>query len=163
MAFSVNSVTFGGYVVRNPVFRQVGKGSVANVSIASNRSYKNSEGMKVEDPTFMDVECWNAIGELVAQYVTKGSRLLVQGRLKLDQWQDSKTNEKRSRVKIVAETVHLISNSEKGEPTAVPLQGREVEVEEEAPIPQAPRPGSGRAVRPPPRALAMDPDDEPPF
>lgn len=108
MSVTINQVTFAGNLTRDPEAREVNdKAQVTGFTLANNRRYKGSDGEMKEDVTFIDCEAWGKTGEMVQNYLTKGSPVLVTGRLKLDQWQDKDGN-RRSRVKIVVEQVHFL-------------------------------------------------------
>ena len=85
----------------------MGETSVARFSIASNRKHRGRDGETREDVTYVDCEAWGRTAELVAQYLSKGSGALVEGRLKLDRW-DDKDGNKRSQLRVVAERVQFI-------------------------------------------------------
>lgn len=113
MAVSYNKVILAGNLTRDPQLKPVGdKNSVTNFGLAINRRYKGSDGNMNEEVTFVDVEAWGKTGELVCQYVAKGSSVLIEGRLKLDSW-DDKDGQKRSKLKVVADGVQFLSFKEK--------------------------------------------------
>src|SRR5882757_2756048 len=108
MSLNLNHVTLAGNLTRDPELRQVGTDkAVVNFSLAVNRRWRNAAGEQVEEATFVDVEAWGRIGEVIGQYLKKGSPAYVEGRLKLDTWED-KDGQKRSRLKIVAEQVQFL-------------------------------------------------------
>lgn len=112
-----------GNLTRDPELRVTPKGtSIAQFSLAINRRFKGSDGNDAEEVVYVDCEAWAKTGETIAKYVTKGRPLFVEGRLKLDQWEDKTSKEKRSRMKVVVENFQFLggqnqsgSNSE-GEP-----------------------------------------------
>jgi single-strand DNA-binding protein len=81
-----------------------------------NRVFRDARGESREETCFVDVEAWGRTGEIVAQYCRKGSPLLVEGRLRYDQWDDRETGKKRSRLTVTAEAVQLIGGSRDGAP-----------------------------------------------
>ena len=106
----LNHTTLSGNLTRDPELRTVGADrTVANFTLANNRRYKAGDGEPREETLFLDCEAWGRPAELVAQYLTKGSPLVVEGRLRLDQWTD-KDGGKRSRVKLVVEQVHFVES-----------------------------------------------------
>ncbi len=111
MSLSWNSVQLAGNLTRDPEVRMVGENSVANFGLAINSSYKSKTGEKVEDTTFVEVECWRKTAELVGQYWTKGKPIFISGKLKMDSWEDKKTGEKRSKMKVVAEDVRFVESA----------------------------------------------------
>lgn len=108
MSLSLNQVTLAGHLTRDPELRQISPDrAVASFGLAVNRRWKNAAGETVEDATFIDIEAWGRTGELVGQYLKKGSAAYLEGRLKLDSWED-KEGQKRNRMKVVAETVQFL-------------------------------------------------------
>ncbi len=108
MPFNLNHVQLAGHLTRDPQIRMLaGDRSVAAFSIAINRRWKTPEGEAKEDSTYIDCEAWGRQGELVGQYLTKGSPCYIEGRLKLDQW-DDKDGTKRSKLKVVVDTVQFL-------------------------------------------------------
>ena len=81
--------------------------------MAVNRIYNNSNGERQEETTFVDIEAWGRQAETISKYVNKGNPLFVEGRLKLDTWENNE-GEKRSRMKIVLEVFEFISQRGEG-------------------------------------------------
>ncbi len=107
-AMNLNHTTLAGNLTRDPELRSIGsERTVVQFTLANNRRYKSSDGETKEETLFLDCEAWGRTAELIGQYLTKGSGVVVEGRLKLDQWTD-KEGAKRSRVKLVAELVHFM-------------------------------------------------------
>jgi len=113
---SFNKVILLGNLTRDPELRYTPKGTaVARLGLAVNRSYKSETGETKEEVTFLDVDAWGKQAELISQYLRKGNPLFVEGRLRLDQWDDKQTGQKRSSVKIVMENFQFIGG--RGEPS----------------------------------------------
>ena len=74
-----------------------------------NRQFKDESGATRDETTFVDIEAWGKQGELVSKYLTKGSLAMVEGRLKLDQWEDTTSGQKRSKIKVVLDNVQFLS------------------------------------------------------
>jgi single-strand DNA-binding protein len=107
MARSFNQVILMGNLTRDPELRQIPSGqSVCSFSLALNRSYKNSEGEWQEATDFVDIVAWAQLGERVAQYVTKGRPVLVNGRLQSRSWEQD--GQKRSKLEVVAQDVTFL-------------------------------------------------------
>jgi len=107
MARSFNQVTLMGNLTRDPELRQIPSGqSVCSFSLALNRSYKGSDGEWQEATDYVDVVAWAALGERVAQYVTKGRPVLVSGRLQSRSWEQD--GQKRSKLEVVAQDVTFL-------------------------------------------------------
>src|ERR1700752_1833324 len=99
---SFNKVILVGNLTRDPELRYTPKGTaVAKIGLAVNRAWKSESGEMKEEVTFVDIDMFGRTAENVAQYMRKGSPLLVEGRLRLDTWEDKQTNQKRSRIGVV--------------------------------------------------------------
>jgi single-strand DNA-binding protein len=114
MARSLNQVTLMGNLTRDPELRQIPSGqSVCSFSLALNRSYKDASGEWQEATDFIDVVAWAALGERVAQYLSKGRRCLVQGRLQSRNWEQD--GQKRSKVEVLANDVTFLDGNPNAE------------------------------------------------
>lgn len=109
---SLNSVNIMGNLTRDPEMKYTPSGkAVCALSIANNRVY-SSNNEKVTEVSYFDVEVWGAPAENCAKYLTKGSGIIVEGRLKQDRWEkDGKT---QSKVRIVANSVHFMPKKTSG-------------------------------------------------
>ena len=93
-----NRVILAGNLTRDPELRYTPKGTaIARIGLAINRTWKNEAGETKEEVTFVDVDAFGRQAEVIAQYMKKGRPLLVEGRLKLDQWEDKNTHQKQSK------------------------------------------------------------------
>ena len=119
---SFNKVILVGNLTRDPELRYTPKGTaIAKFGLAVNRIWTNEAGEKKEDVTFVDIDVFGRTAENVAQYMRKGSPLLVEGRLRLDQWDDKQTGQKRSKLGVVGEIVQFLGSprtTEGGAPSA---------------------------------------------
>lgn len=107
MARSFNQVVLMGNLTRDPELRTTPNGtSVCSFSLALNRSYKDASGEWTEATDFIDIVAWAALGERVAQYLTKGRPALVSGRLQSRSWEQDGV--KRSKVEVVAQDVTFL-------------------------------------------------------
>jgi single-strand DNA-binding protein len=114
MARSVNQVILLGNLTRDPELRQTPSGqSVASFSLALNRSYKDQAGEWQEATDFIDVVAWGPLGERVSQYLAKGRRVLVQGRLQSRSWEQEGV--KRSKVEVLANDVTFLDGRSDGD------------------------------------------------
>ena len=103
---SFNQVILIGYLTRDPELRYTTIGTaVAKFGIAVNRVWTTESGEKKEEVTFVDVDCFGKTAENVAQYLKKGRQAMVEGRLKLDQWEDKQSGQKRQKLGVVCERV----------------------------------------------------------
>lgn len=113
MARSVNQVIIMGNLTRDPELRQTPSGqSVVSFSLALNRSYKDQSGEWQEATDYIDVSAWGPLAERVAQYMTKGRRCLVQGRLQSRSWEQD--GQKRSKVDVLANDVTFLDGRGEG-------------------------------------------------
>ncbi len=98
-----------GNLTRDPELRQLPTGtSVANFGLAMNRRYKTREGEDREETCFVDIEVFGRQAETTNTYLSKGSSALVEGRLRLDQWEDKQSGQKRSRLLVNADRVQFL-------------------------------------------------------
>ncbi|MDB5164747.1 MAG: putative Single-stranded DNA-binding protein 1 [Candidatus Saccharibacteria bacterium] len=109
MARSLNQVTLMGNLTRDPELRQTPTGqNVTSFSLALNRSYKDASGEWQEATDYIDIVCWGPLAERVAQYLSKGRRCLVQGRLQSRSWEQD--GHKRSKVEVLANDVTFLDS-----------------------------------------------------
>ncbi|MES2709877.1 MAG: single-stranded DNA-binding protein [Verrucomicrobiota bacterium] len=112
---SLNKVMIIGNLTRDPELRYTPKGmAVTDISLAVNRTYSTAEGERREEVTFLDVTYWGKQAEVLAQYMKKGRPLYVEGRLRLDSWDDKETGKKQSRLKITGEEFQFLGSREGG-------------------------------------------------
>lgn len=105
----LNKVFLIGNLTRDPELRVTPKGTpICQFGLAINRQYKDESGATRDETTFVDIEAWGKQGELVSKYLTKGSPCFVEGRLRLDQWEDKQSGQKRSRLKVVLDNVQFL-------------------------------------------------------
>jgi single-strand DNA-binding protein len=109
MARSLNQVTLMGNLTRDPELRQTPTGqNVTSFSLALNRSYKDQSGEWQEATDYIDIVCWGPLAERVAQYLSKGRRCLVQGRLQSRSWEQD--GQKRNKVEVLANDVTFLDS-----------------------------------------------------
>jgi single-strand DNA-binding protein len=106
MATNMNNVSVVGNATRDPELRFTPSGqAIATFGIAVNRSWRNKQSNEWEEAvSFFDVTCWAQMAENVAESVTKGTRVLVSGRLEQRSW-ETNDGDKRSKVEIVADEI----------------------------------------------------------
>ena len=110
MAASYNKVILMGNLTRDPDLRYLPNGSgVCELGIAVNRRYTNSAGQEIDEPCFVDVVVWGKSAENCKQYLEKGSQVMIEGRLQLDQWEDRNGGGKRSKLRVVAEQIQFLN------------------------------------------------------
>lgn len=119
---SFNRVILMGNLTRDPEVKHVPSGSaVAQIGLAINRVWFDKQSnQKKEEVTFVDVTLWGRDAEVAGEYLKKGSQALIEGRLALDQWDDKATGQKRTKLKVVAESLKLFGGRREssGEPSA---------------------------------------------
>ena len=145
---SLNKVLLMGNLTRDPELRVTPKGTpICQFSLAINRKFKMESGESREEVIFVDIEAWGKQGETIAKYVTKGRPLFVEGRLRLDSWEDKTTKEKRSRMKVVLEGFEFIGDGRGGGAGAAPGSdpAASASPERHAPPPRAPAGGKPAA------------------
>ena len=112
---SFNKVILVGNLTRDPELRYTTKGTaIAKIGVAVNRVWTNEAGEKKEEVTFVDVDVFGRTAENVGQYMRKGRPILIEGRLRLDQWDDKQTGQKKSKLGVVAETVQFLGSPGEG-------------------------------------------------
>lgn len=110
---NLNEVKLMGNLTRDPELTWTPKGTaVCGFGLAINRTYITEAGEKREETTFVDIEFWGKKAEAIAKYVKKGHPFYVAGRLKLDQWDDKQTGQKRSKLRIVGEDFQFLKNKD---------------------------------------------------
>lgn len=148
MALNLNRVMIAGNLTRDPQVRFLAnEKAVAEFGLAINRRFKDANGEQKEEATFVDIECWGRTAELAGQYLLRGRGCLIEGRLKLDTWDDKETGQKRSKLRVVADSVQFTDSKGPGERQAHP------ETDTPAPAP----------VRPQMSTAPVGDDQMPPF
>jgi single-strand DNA-binding protein len=108
---NLNRTLLMGRLTRDPETRYTPKGTaVTDISIAINRVIGGEEGERREEVTYVDVTLWGRQAEVAQQYLTKGRGVFIEGRLQLDTWDDKQTGQKRSKLKVVGETVEFLDS-----------------------------------------------------
>lgn len=108
---SFNKVILMGNLTRDPELRYTPKGTpIAKIGLAVNRVWRSEAGEQREEVTFVDVDIFGRTAENVGQYMRKGRPIMIEGRLKLDQWDDKNTGQKRSKLGVVADTVQFLGS-----------------------------------------------------
>jgi single-strand DNA-binding protein len=114
-----NKVYLMGNLTRDPELRYTPKGqAVVKLGLAVNRRYTTESGEAREEVTFVDIDAWGKQAEVISQYCKKGRPLFVEGRLRLDQWDDKTTGQKRSALKVHLESFQFIGGPPTGEGAA---------------------------------------------
>ena len=154
-----NKVILAGNLTRDPELRFTPKGlAICKFGLAINRTWTNETGEKKEEVTFVDIDAFGRQAETIAQYLKKGAGIMVEGRLRLDQWDDKQTGQKRSKLGVVVEGFQFIGGANRGDATGAPG-----EVSRPRPAAAAPAPAPAAAAPPAEAAEEMPPDDDVPF
>ncbi|OPX26826.1 MAG: hypothetical protein B1H05_01610 [Candidatus Cloacimonas sp. 4484_140] len=111
---NVNTIIIGGNIVRDPEIKEVGdkKIKVTTITIANNRPYLDKEGNWQEETTFVDVEAWGNQAKKIEDNAEKGSPILVEGNLKLNQWENNE-GKTISKILIRADRIHVLEHEKK--------------------------------------------------
>ncbi len=133
-----NKIILAGNLTRDIEIRYTQGGSaIANTAIATSRKFKAQDGSQKEETLFVDVTDFGRTAEIMNQFLRKGSKVLIDGRLKLDQWTDQQGN-KRSKHSVIIETLQMLGSKADNEPRDVPIPpqptnspGYEVVIEEQ--------------------------------
>ena len=105
---NLNKVMLIGNLTRDPDLKYTpGNQAVCEIGLAVNRKYRTKEGEDREETTYVDCEAWGKQAEVLKQYMTKGKPLFIEGRLKLDTWED-KDGGKRSKMRVVIENFQFL-------------------------------------------------------
>lgn len=161
---NMNKVILMGNLTRDPKTKYTTGGmAVCTMGLAMNRRFTNARGEPQEEVCFVDIDVFGKQAESCERYLRKGSPALVEGRLKLDQWEDRKTGQKRSQLRVTAERVQFLGQP-RGEFGQEP--GRDAPPTHDAPPSEdmAPEPDTESAPPPDePAAAGGAPKDDLPF
>lgn len=144
MGLSLARATVAGNLTRDVELREAGSSTVANISVAVNRSWKKADGTREEKVSFIDVAVWNKQAEFVAQYFSKGSAILIEGDMESQSWKDKDGND-RTKIIVKAREVHFVGSKASGGGESAPATNTRPSAAASAPMPD------------------IDDDDEPPF
>src|SRR6266850_7585953 len=147
---SFNKVILLGNLTRDPEVRYTPKGSaVCDLGLAVNRQYTLDSGEKREEVTFVDVVLWARLAEIAGEYLKKGRPVFIEGRLQLDTWDDKTSGQKRSKLRVIGETMQLLGSRPGGS------SGGGEAADEERPARSSAKPSA-----PPKAAAPAGPDDD---
>jgi len=112
---NLNKVLLIGNLTRDPELRYTPRGTaVADISLAINRVWHDDAKQKQEETIFVDVTLWGKQAEIAQQYLVKGRGCFVEGRLTMDTWEDKTTGQKRTKLKVVAESLQFLPDGKGG-------------------------------------------------
>ncbi len=111
----LNKVILIGNLTRDPELKAIPSGNkVCSFGLATNRTFKDKNGARQEKTEFHNIVVWGKTAENVAQYMKKGSQILIEGRLETRSWDDQATNTKKYRTEVIADTVQFGSKGSGG-------------------------------------------------
>ena len=120
-----NKVILAGNLTRDPELRYTPAGkAIAKFGLAVNRSWTNEAGEKKEEVLFIDISAFARQAEVISQYFKKGRPILIEGRLKLDTWDDKQSGAKRSKHEVILESFSFIDTKVEGGSAPNPLPPR---------------------------------------
>jgi single-strand DNA-binding protein len=155
---SFNKVILMGNLTRDPEVRYTPKGSaVTDIGLAVNRVYSTEQGEKREETTFVDITLWGRTAEIAGEYLKKGRPVLIEGRLQLDSWDDKQSGQKRSKLKVIGESMQLLGGRGGGEGDEGGGSGGGGGGYRQS---SSGGGGGGRSSAPPPRSAPSEPDDD---
>ena len=112
---NLNKIMLMGNLTRDVEVKYTAKGNaIASLDLALNHSYKDSGGNKVEEVTYVNCTAFGKTAELCGQYLAKGRSVFVEGRLKMDSWDDKATGQKRTKLGVVIENVQFLGGKQEG-------------------------------------------------
>lgn len=151
---NLNRVMLMGNLTRDPELRYLPSNTpVANIGVAVNRRWRNQQGEQQEETTYVDCEAFGRSAEVINQYLRKGRPVFIEGRLRLDQWQD-REGQNRSKLKVVVESFQFV-DSRGGADTA----GGDMPGDSASPVPAS----AGASVNQAPGAHQPVGEDDIPF
>lgn len=111
---SINMVVLMGNLTRDPELRRTPSGvAVADIGMAVSEKYKAKDGTEAQNTCFVDIVAWEKQAEACSKYLAKGSAVIVEGKLQLDQWQTA-AGEKRYKLKVRATRVQFVGSPRRG-------------------------------------------------
>jgi len=130
MAKSVNKVILVGNVGKDPEVKYTPSGvPVARLSLATNERFKDRNEQTQDRTEWHSIVAWQRLAEIVGEYVRKGTKLYIEGRLQTTSWQDRQSGEKKYRTEIVASDLVLLGSRENGQNAAAEAPGRDSDME----------------------------------
>lgn len=157
---SFNKVILMGNLTRDPESRVTPGGlTICKLSIAVNRVYSTQDGERKEEVTFVDCDAFGRQAETIAKFMTKGRGIMIEGRLRLDQWEDQQSGQKRSKLGVVVENFQFVGG--RGD-DAGGSSGGGSDYEDRSP-PSRPQRAAPQRSAPPPPPQNNNFDDDVPF
>ncbi len=175
-----NKVLLMGNLTRDPELRYTPSGTpVATFGLAVNRTWKDANGQPVNDTLFVDITAFSGLADTISRFCRKGSPLFVEGRLKLDTWEDKQTGQRRNKLSVIVENFQFVGPRQDDQGGGyAPRSNPAGAYGNPAPYPNvppaqppygtqsaayAPPPSSGMPPVPPPAAVDPSMEDDVPF
>lgn len=111
---SFNKVVIAGNLTRDVETRNASGTTVANVTVAVTEKYKTKSGENREDTAFIECTLWGRTAEIAAEYLRKGSSVLMEGKLKQDTWEDKQSGQKRSKLTVTVQSMQFLGSPRGG-------------------------------------------------
>lgn len=125
---NLNKVLLIGNLTRDPSVTYTPKGTaVTDIGIAVNRTWKDESGKKQEEVTFVDVTFFGRQAEVIDEHCSKGKSVYIEGRLKLETWQDKESGSTRSKIKVIGEHIQFLGSRSADDATPSRNQERPAE------------------------------------
>jgi single-strand DNA-binding protein len=161
---SFNRIILLGNMTRDPQLRYLpSQTPVVDFGMACNRKFKDSQGQDREEVMFIDCSAFGKQAEIINQYCQKGNLLFVEGRLKLDTWEDKQGGGKRSKHAVVVENFQLMPRRDGAGGAPASAGGEEFQQAPAAPQQRRPMPARPAAVQQPPAAQQPSAAQQPPY
>jgi single-strand DNA-binding protein len=123
---SYNKVILMGNLTRDPDTRVTPTGTtICKIGLAVNRTFTAQDGTKKEEVTFVDCDAFGKQAETISKWMVKGKGILIEGRLRLDQWDDKATGQARSKLGVVIENFQFVGGRSEGEGAPAESEGGE--------------------------------------
>jgi single-strand DNA-binding protein len=154
---SYNKVFLMGNLTRDPENRTTPSGlSITKIGLAVNRVYRTQDGEQKEEVTYVDCDAFGKTADTMAKYLAKGRPVFIEGRLRLDQWQDKNSGENRSKLGVVVDNFQFLGGREEGSGSG----GSRSDYTDNSP-PARTAPAATRTPPAPPQDAGIEEDDVP--
>jgi len=111
MSKDLNKVQLTGRLGKDPEVKYTQQGNaVAQFTVASNRSWKTADGQGRDDTEWFNVVAWNKLGEICGEYLRKGSKVYIEGRLQTRSWDDTESGQKRYKTEVIASDMIMLDS-----------------------------------------------------
>jgi len=120
---SFNKVILMGNLTRDPETRVTAAGlTICKLGLAVSRVYSTKDGERKEETTFVDIDAFGKQAEVITKYMRKGKPIMIEGRLRLDQW-EGQDGQKRSKLNVVMETFQFVGSRDDGDSSSSSSSG----------------------------------------